>query len=267
MKHIALLLFPLAAASAAQVALPAKGVSGTYDLPETPPAFDHTHTNFTALLRAHVRDARVDYKALADKPEALAAYLDALAAVPLAAFNRWTEEQQIACLVNLYNASTLDLVRRHYPLKSIKDIGGWFSGPWDQPTVRAFGQVFTLDALEHGILRAQFDEPRIHFALVCAAKGCPPLRDEAYRPGDLDAQFDDQGVVFLGTVAKNRVAADDGRLYLSPIFKWFKEDFTGDGSVQDFVRPYFPEDQRAAVTDKLRIRYTDYDWTLNDQAR
>ena len=229
--------------------------------------FDHTHAAFTAVLKSTVKSERVNYAALKKNPDALGAYLASLAAVKDGTFNGWSKNQRLAFLINLYNAATLKLVVDNYPVKSIKDIGSLLKGPWDQPVVHVFGQTVTLNHIEHDIIRAKFDEPRAHFALVCASIGCPPLRAEAYDAARLDEQLNDQGRVFFATRSKNRVDAKGGVLYLSPIFKWFPKDFTAKvGSVEKFVAPFFNEADKAAIlSGKLRIEYTEYGWSLNKQ--
>lgn len=230
--------------------------------------FDHSHAALTAVLAAHVKGGRVDYKALNRNPAPLQTYLDVLAAVPRGEFDGWGRAQRLAFLINLYNAATLKLIVDHYPVKSIKDIGGLFSSPWKQAVVQAFGGTHTLDQIEHGMIRPKFGEPRAHFAVNCASIGCPPLRAEAYDASRLDAQLDDQARAFLEDSSKNRVAARKGALYLSPIFKWFKADFTAkSGTVERFIAPFVAdEDARAAVlSGRLSISYTVYDWGLNAQ--
>ena len=231
--------------------------------------FDHTHAALDALLKRHVRDGLVAYSALKADPKPLQTYLDSLAAVSEQDFNRWPEKQRFAFLINLYNATTLKLIVDHYPVKSIKDIGGFLSSPWKQEVVRLFGQVTTLGEVEHGIIRAQYHDARAHFAVVCAAKGCTPLRAEAYVAARLDEQLDEQGRVFLGQRQKNRMDAGARTIYLSPIFKWFSEDFEKkSGSVLKFVELFVPaKDRQALAGSGLKIKYTDYDWSLNDQAR
>jgi len=231
--------------------------------------FDHTHALFDKVLQNHVRDALVSYRALKSNSTHLNHYLDTLAAVKEPEFNQWTRSQQLAFLINLYNASTLKLIIDHYPVASIKKIGNIFKGPWDQPVVRLFGKVTDLDALENKVLRKKYDEPRIHFALVCAALGCPPLRSEAYTADKLDEQLDDQGRIFLAQKKKNWVDVKEHKVYLSPIFKWYDDDFEEkSGSVLNFVTPYFPEAvQRDLRHDRFRVRYSDYDWSLNDAER
>ncbi len=232
-------------------------------------AFDQQHLALDGLLKKQVRDGWVHYSALKAQPKALDDYLTELAAVPEAEFRRWPEKDRLAFLINLYNATTLKLIVDHYPVKSIKDIGGFFSGPWKQSVVHLFGQVITLDDLEHGIIRVEYPDARVHFALVCAAKGCPPLRAETYVGSRLDAQLDEQGRVFLAQAAKNRVDEAARVLWLSPIFKWFSGDFERDaGTAVEFAARYFsPPHQILIITGNLQVKYTDYDWTLNDQAK
>ncbi len=173
--------------------------------------------------------------------------------------------QQLAFLINLYNATTLQLITHHYPVKSIKKIGGWFTSPWSLPVVRVWGGTNSLDWLEHEIIRARYAEPRFHFALVCAARGCPPLRAEPFVSTRLEEQLDDQGRIFMGQTEKNRFNEPARTLHLSPIFKWFREDFLADAeSIQAFVGRYWnPAEAGKLGQTRLRIRYTDYDWSLN----
>ncbi len=228
--------------------------------------FDQSHSVFGPVLKAYVKDARVNYSALKSQPQELDRYLAQVAAVSEPEFKRWNEKQQIAFLINAYNAYTLRLIVDHYPVKSIKDIGGVFSGPWDQPIVHLFGRTLTLNTVEHKMLRKDYSEPRIHFALVCAANGCPPLRSEPFVTTRLDEQLDDQARQFLADARKNRVAASERTVYHSPIFKWYGEDFEKkSGSVLKALQPYWPATNRP-VGD-FKIRYTDYDWSLNEQGK
>jgi hypothetical protein len=233
--------------------------------------FNQLHAAFDAQLKQNVKSGRVNYSALKANPKPLDDYLAELAVVSENDFNKWPKKERLAFLINLYNGSTLKLIVNHYPIKSIKKIGGLFSSPFDQPAVRAFGKTMTLNQLEHGIIRPQYHEPRVHFALVCAAKGCPPLRSEAYLGSRLDEQLDNQAKIFLANPEKNRV--EDHTVFLSPIFKWYGDDFTKKyGSVLNFVRQYFSQNDakslRTATTaqDEFKIKYTDYDWSLNDTA-
>ena len=225
--------------------------------------FDHDHKAFDEILKSHVKSNRVDYAALKANPMKLNAYLGQLAAVEEAEFYKWGEQQQLAMLINLYNAATLKLVIDHYPVKSIKNIGGLFKRPWDIKSLTLFGESTTLGHVEHGLLRKKYSEPRIHFAIVCAAEGCPPLRARAYTAAQLDSQLEEQGRAFLRDSGKNRVDAANRTVYLSKIFDWFEEDFEKDGSVIDFVAPYFAPADSKALRSHFKIKYTDYDWSLN----
>jgi hypothetical protein len=248
--------------------LPALGAGLAFGQAVAAAEFDQSHALLTRVLTQYVKDARVDYAALKAHPQDLNRYLDQIAAVSKAEFKKWNEPQQIAFLSNAYNAYTLRLIIDHYPVKSIKDIGGFVKSPWDQPVVKLFGETITLNTVEHGILRKDHAEPRIHFALVCAAKGCPPLRREAYVGERLAGQLDDQAKQFLATTNKNRVETGERVLYLSPIFKWYRADFEKkSGSVLAALKPFWPEKSAAALAKgNLKIRYTDYDWSLNEQS-
>ncbi|MSU37213.1 MAG: DUF547 domain-containing protein [Pedosphaera sp.] len=231
-------------------------------------SFDSNYTNLASVLRNHVRNGEVSYAALKAAPSTLTASLGDLASVGESEFNGWDRQMQLSFLINLYNASTLKLVADHYPIPSIKKIGTLWKGPWKQPVVRIWGGLKTLDSVEHELIRARFAEPRIHFALVCAAKGCPPLRSEPYIGARLDQQLEDQGRVFLAQSAKNRADADSKTLYLSPIFNWFGSDFTTAGkTLLDYVKQYLPPSAVGEMaTGTWRIRHTPYDWSLNDRS-
>jgi len=230
-------------------------------------AFDHSHSIYGRVLNAYVLEGSVDYAALKKNPGDLNAYLDRLASVSEEEFRAWSETQRIAFLTNLYNAATLKLIIDHYPVKSIRKIGVPWKGPWKQEVVRLFGDAVTLDHVEHDLLRKDYKEPRIHFALVCAARSCPPLRREPYVPDRLDDQLADQGRIFLNDSSKNRVDLERRIVYLSKIFEWFRGDFEEhSGSVLAFVLPYFPDfDSKRIRGETFMIEYLDYDWGLNDR--
>jgi Protein of unknown function, DUF547 len=230
------------------------------------PLLDASGAIYARVLRRFVHAGLVDYRGLHASPGDLNEFLRRVAAIHRDVFDTWPRVEREALLINLYNAQTLALIVDHYPVGSIKDIGSLLSGPWSQPVVHLFGRTLTLDDLEHEWLRKRYGDPRVHFALVCASRGCPPLRAEPYAGERLDAQLDDQARVFLADPTKNRV--DDSRhvLHLSPIFKWYREDFvSAAGSVVAFVKAYLPPGESASLDGaNLEIRYTDYDWSLND---
>jgi hypothetical protein len=244
-------------------------------------AFDHSHAAWSALLKRHVvllrggQASQVRYAGFAADRAALKAYLDSLSAVPAAAFNAFGKAQQMAFLINAYNAFTIELILTKYPnLASIKDLGSLLSNPWKPKWVPLLGDKLSLDDIEHGNLRARgrFDDPRIHFAVNCASVGCPMLREEAFVPERLDAQLDEQTVRFLSDRTRNRYR--DGRLQVSKIFDWYGEDFRlghrGIGSLAGFLARHAelladaPADRELVRTQKADIGFLDYDWALND---
>ncbi|NIR43547.1 MAG: DUF547 domain-containing protein [Gemmatimonadetes bacterium] len=256
-------------------------------------AFDHSLLD--SVLVNYVQAGRVDYATLKVDREPLDRYLAQVAAVTPERFDDWSRSEQIAFLINAYNAYTLETVVDHYPIEgsgffkkltdpkrfgfpenSIRHIDGVFDGI--EHTVA--GRRMTLDDIEHGTLRAEYNEPRIHFALVCAAVSCPPLREEAYRGDRLDAQLDEQGQRFLGDPRLNRFEIERGRIELSKIFDWFGEDFAqfaddsiaygGDEEVMGvlaFVSRYLrPRTVEFIEGGDYEVGFLSYDWTLNDQA-
>lgn len=211
---------------------------------------------YQGLLRDHVREGRVDYAAL--KTDArLAAYLKKLAAVDPSALPR---DQALAYWINAYNAATLKLVADAWPVDSIMKINA--GKPWDVPVLRPRGQpaVLTLNQIEHDIIRKQFAEPRVHFALVCAAASCPPLRAEEYTASALDAQLAEQTKNFLSDRAINRFEPATNTYVISPLFKWYVADF---GGTDAGVRAFIDGLAGASPSPEATITYSDYDWSLN----
>lgn len=224
--------------------------------------FDHRHTTYAQVLQQVVRDGRVDYQALQRHPDDLRRYLDELAAVDERTFNGWVIPQRLAYLINLYNATVLQMVIERYPVRSFKRVAGWFGDPFTKPTVRLFGNRITLTILRDNIMRRHYAEPAIHFGLVPAARGAPPLREEPYRPDELYRQLDDQLRRFLADGHNNKVDLAYQRLELSPLFRTFQADFVQRaGSVAVYLRPYLDTAGRAR---DFSIRYRSYDWALND---
>jgi hypothetical protein len=212
----------------------------------------------------------VDYAAIKANPALLRSYLVSVAAVGTNDFAGWDRSDRLALLLNLYNAATVQLVSEHYPIEGIRKIGLVPGSAWKRKFIRFGGRTISLDDLEHLIIRPGYGEPRIHFALVCAAKGCPPLRSEPYIGDRLAIQLDDQTRLFLSDTDKNRFDPKTRTLWLSPIFDWYGSDFTTDRrTLPGFVAPYLPGTAASAlrsVTAPPRIRFTEYDWSLNDAA-
>lgn len=212
-------------------------------------AFEQQHRAYTALLARHVtwtgtgHGSTVDYAGFQRDQAALEAYTGQLAAVTAEEFSHWSVSKRRAFLINAYNAFTLEPVLSRYPNRTpIRDLGNVvFDSPWKRRIFVLLGSPRSLDDVEHQLLRkgADFDEPRIHFALNCASIGCPALRPEAYEASRLDAQLDDQVVRFLGDRTRNRFeSASPATALGSPIFRWYAEDFQagfhGNRSVPQF---------------------------------
>jgi hypothetical protein len=213
------------------------------------------------LLQRHVKGGAVDYSGIQKEENTLDRYLEILAAVKP---NALDDKERMAFYINLYNAWTVKLILGKYPdVKSIKELGTLFASPWKKKIVRVDGKVITLDDVEHNILRPVFKDPRVHFAVNCASKGCPPLRPEPYSGGTLDAQLDDASISFLNDPERNRL--EGNVLHVSKIFKWFKGDFTE--GVPAFFRKYAKGDLLRMLTEKkgdIKVKHLDYDWSLND---
>ena len=217
--------------------------------------------DFSRLLSTYVQHNLVDYEAWSAHEEdawALVRYVDQLTALDP---EDWPQDAALAYWINLYNAVTLRLILDYYPLKSIKDIGGFLKkSPWKRELVTVAGRSLTLNNIENDIIRPQFNDPRIHFALNCASVGCPPLSNKAYSAEDLSDQLD-----AASKLALNRhhwVQFDGEVLRLTKIFDWYGGDFEKDGgSVVGFIRKYRTE---ALPETDLKIEFMPYDWSLNN---
>jgi hypothetical protein len=219
------------------------------------------HSLYGELLDKYVKDGVVDYEGFKDDEPLLDQYLKVLENIKVDSLSR---DEQFAFYVNAYNAWTIKLILSAYPgIDSIKDLGSIFKSPWEKEIVRIKGKVLTLDEIEHEILRAQFKDPRVHFAVNCASKSCPPLISEPYRGSTLDRQLDDATRAFINDPTSNYL--ESNKLYVSRIFKWFSEDFNDD--VPGFFLQYAEGDFKKrleAQKDKLRVVYLRYDWSLNN---
>jgi len=216
---------------------------------------------YADLISKYVKDGVVDYQGFKDEEKKLDAYLKLLEETDTSKLSR---DEQLAFYINTYNATTIKLILSAYPdIKSIWDLGGrFFNKPFDKEVVRIEGKTISLDDLEHGIIRPRFKEPRVHFAVNCASKSCPPIISEPYEGSTLDQQLTAVTRAFLNNPEKNYL--DGKKLYVSKIFKWFKEDFDDD-VVGFFVRFADEELKEKLVSnsDKIKVKYLDYDWSLN----
>ncbi|WP_396587438.1 DUF547 domain-containing protein [Bermanella sp. R86510] len=244
-------------------------------------SYGFDHSSWTELLQEHVIVEQggavtwVDYAAIQQNHNKLERYLASLSNVNREQFNSWTPDKQLAFLINAYNAFTVKLILTEYTdIESIKDLGSWFSSPWKKEFISLLGDMVSLDQIEHGMIREEdvYNDPRIHFAVNCASIGCPALRNEAYIGKDLDSQLNQQTRLFLSDQSRNYL--DQGALYLSSIFKWYKEDFEkgwkGYTSLEMFLLDYADalalsdSEQSSLQKNNIDIEFLDYDWKLND---
>ncbi|WKX77565.1 DUF547 domain-containing protein [Zobellia laminariae] len=166
----------------------------------------------------------------------------------------WSKEEALAYYINLYNAATVQLILNNYPTKSIKDI----KDPWGKEWVRIGSETFSLGDIEHKILR-KMNEPRIHFAINCASFSCPKLLNEAYTSEKIEDQLQQASEDFVNDPTRNIISKE--KLQLSNIFKWYKKDFTENGSLIDYIKTYSQKD----IDPKADIKYVTYDWSLNEK--
>jgi len=224
--------------------------------------FDHSHDAFTQVLQKVVhpqgRASRVDFRQLTQDPDRLSTYLATLSSVSQQQFNDFTKPRQLAFLINAYNGYQLKLVIDNYPIGSIKDVGNFFRSPWDIEFFQLFGDDASLNLIEHGMIREQFNEPRIHFAVNCASISCPPLQRVAFQAVQLDEQLEAATVNFLNDKSVNRVDPNSNRLLVSKIFDWYGEDF-------DDVTAFILSKMQGVESSNqaFKLDYLDYDWGLN----
>jgi len=256
--------------------------------PTVASATTFSYTDYALLLKATVdADGWVAYEAIEADGRALESYLSALASLDRSTFENWNENKKLAFWINAYNGLTLKLIADHYPIKSgflksllypsnsIRQI----PGAWDTLTFDVMGEQVTLDHIEHGILRAEFKNPRIHVALVCAAVSCPPLRNEPYRGETINQQLEDQTKAFLARPDGLRVDHAEEKVWVSAIFDWFAGDFVGgfgeprrgrlnerQSSIVNFILPHVEQAEAGFLAEGVyEVKYFDYDWTLNER--
>ena len=209
------------------------------------------HADFNTLLAENVSaDGNVNYAGIKKNWSILRRYISSLGdTMPSAA---WTTEDKLAYWMNAYNAMTIDLILRHQPIESIKDI----KNPWDQRFWKLGEKYYNLDEIEHKILR-KMDEPRIHFGINCASFSCPPLLNEAFTADTVDKQLDVVARKFINDSQRNTITAD--KLEVSEIFNWFGKDFKKQGSIIDYLNQY----SNIKISENAKLRFKDYDWSLN----
>ena len=252
--------------------------------------FDHRHTLLDQVLQKHVENGLVNYRALQADQETLDRYLRALAGVDPKAYDDWTRQQKLAFWINAYNAHILRVILDHYPVtrsifadplrrypaSSIRQIPGvWKLRRWP-----VAGSTWTLDHMEHVILRQELIEPRIHFVLVCASIGCPLLESRAFDAEHLESRLDQAAVNYLYRDRKVQIDKAGNAVRLPQIFNWFAGDFTPDPQTAVFFEHYPREaigpltwvyryanaaDREFLRQGKFELTYLEYDWALNDR--
>ena len=250
-----------------------------------------SYDDYAAVLKSHVNnEGLVNYKKLKARPQKLESFVVIVDKLDPKSYSKYDDKEKIAFWLNAYNAFILKVIIDNYPIKpnffksayypknSIRQI----VGVWDKINFKVMGKNYTLEQIEHKILRKGFKEPRIHMAMVCAAMSCPPLRNEPYIDKKLDQQLDDQSRKFLANPKKFRIDYESGSMYLSPIFKWFAKDFVKTYGMKKkyrghknllvavikFIDKHLPEEiaqKRLADSRTYKITYLDYDWSLNEQ--
>ncbi|MDD9301699.1 MAG: DUF547 domain-containing protein [Desulfobacter sp.] len=215
---------------------------------------------YETLLSHHVKNNRVDYDGFKKDEALLDQYLAVLSAVDPKALD---PDHELAFYINAYNAFTIKLVLTRYPeINSIKEISSFFSSPWSKKFIPINGWTVSLDHIEHKVLRPEFKDPRIHFAINCASKSCPPLFNRPFEGDEIHTQLDLVTQTFINTPKTTFVK--DNTLYLSKLFDWFETDFNN--NVLGFVRRFAQEPLKSELDragSKIKISYLYYDWTLN----
>jgi len=221
------------------------------------------HDMWHQVLQKYVStNGNVNYKDLKNNRKELDAYLKLLQANHPQ--STWTEPERLAYWINAYNAFTVDLILQHYPLKSIRDIGGLIKIPgiqsaWDINFIVIEGKKYSLGDIEHKILRKEFNEPRIHFAINCASYSCPKLINQAFTANKLEQQLQQVTIDFIEDTKRNKITKD--KVELSKIFDWYKSDFTADGKT---LIQYINQFSKTKINSNVKMSYLEYNWSLNE---
>ncbi|MFZ6052377.1 DUF547 domain-containing protein [Halocola ammonii] len=217
-----------------------------------------SHEQWDKLVKKHVtEEGYVNYEGFIEDSVALNRYLNQLSNHH--PNDSWSKNERLAYWLNAYNAFTVKLILDNWPVESIKDIAGgipFVNTAWDVKFIEIEGEKYDLNNIEHGIIRKEFDEPRIHFAVNCASVSCPKLRNEAYTSEELDSQLDDQARDFING-PKNEIKENEVRL--SRLFKWYGGDFTKKMGLKEFVNQYAEQ----KIGNEVEVEFKEYDWRLN----
>lgn len=233
-------------------------IETTKTIVETPEVVipEFKHQAFDELLRKYVTsNGNVNYKGFKTEITKLNSYIKELDK-QYANYNSWSKNKQLAFWINVYNAHTIKLITDNYPVSSITKIKG--GKPWDYKFIKLGDKTYTLNEVENEIIRPKFKEPRIHFAVNCAAKSCPKLMNKAWTEDNLNSSLTTQTKAFLANSTENQLSAK--QVKLSKIFEWYNVDFTDNGSLISFINKY----SSTTVSDNAKVLYNEYNWELNE---
>lgn len=224
------------------------------------------------VLTRYLKQGEFNYSELKNnkaQSHELQEYIKKLESLSKKDYEKLSRNQKMAFLINAYNALTVKLIIENYPVQSIKDIGGIFTKPW---SIKFFnlldGSIRSIDPIEHDYLRPNFQDYRIHAAVNCASKSCPVLRNEPFSADRLDQQLDEQMTQWLSDESRNRVDTSSKTIFLSKIFDWYEKDFeTWGGGISKVLIKHCPQIFQSALEKGFRIKYLDYDWSLNEPKR
>ncbi|GER58223.1 DUF547 domain-containing protein [Patiriisocius marinus] len=209
------------------------------------------HQSFNTLLQNNVSaNGNVNYEGFKRNRKVLSNYIKALGEnIPQ---DDWTQNEKLAYWMNAYNAMTIDLILRNWPVESIKDI----KKPWDQRYWKLGDKYYNLEEIEHQILRKMGDA-RIHFGINCASFSCPPLLNEAFTAAKVASQLNIVATKFINDSSRNMIS--ENSIEISKIFDWFSKDFKQNGSVIDYLNKF----SEVKISEDAKVRYMDYNWELN----
>lgn len=213
-----------------------------------------SHQIWDGLLKKYVSSSgKVNYSGIKAEKAKLQTYLDVLSKGISSSAPR---NEAMAFWINAYNAFTVKLIIDNYPVSSIKKLKG--GKPWDSKFIKIGGQSYSLNQIEHEILRKKYFDPRLHFVLVCAAKSCPKLLNKAFTPANVFVEMDKQARYFINNTSKNKISASS--VQVSQLFNWYKGDFTKKGSLIAYINKY----ANTKANTNAKVSYQTYDWALND---
>jgi hypothetical protein len=217
-----------------------------------------SHAKWDALLKNNVsKSGTVNYKGFKTDQAKLTAYLlDLESNVPSAS---WSKNETMAYWINAYNAYTVQLMVKNYPLKSIMDLKYNGKSAWDYKWIKIGTETLSLNDIEHVKLRKKYKDARIHFAVNCASFSCPVLLNSAYTATKLEAQLEAQAILFINDPKRNQISASSAKV--SQLFEWYQDDFTTGGkTVIDYLNKY----SKTKIKAGTNISYMNYNWNLNE---